>query len=79
LLIGKQILRTGLEIVPDAKVYEAKLQISQTDFNQMRASLDGNAGSAPVVGGIAFSAPRTIVAGLLMFMAISITRQLPVF
>ncbi len=69
---AKQILRTGLEIVPDPKVYEAKLQISQTDFNQMRASLDGGSGSAPVVGGIAFSAPRTIVAGLLMFMAVSV-------
>jgi hypothetical protein len=69
---AKQILRTGLEIVPDPKVYEAKLQISQTDFNQMRAALDGNAGSSPVVGNVAFSAPRTIIAGLLMFMAVSV-------
>ena len=69
---AKQVLRTGLEIVPDSKVYEAKLQISQSDFNVLRASLDGNAGSSPVVGGIVFSAPRTIVAGLLMFMALSV-------
>ena len=69
---AKQVLHTGLEIVPDAKIYEAKLQISQSDFNNLRAALDGGAGSAPVVGGIAFSAPRTIIAGLLMFMAMSV-------
>lgn len=69
---AKQVLRTGLEIVPDAKVYEAKLQISQSDFNVLRAALEGGAGSSPVVGGIAFSAPRTIIAGLLMFMAVSV-------
>jgi hypothetical protein len=69
---AKQVLRTGLEIVPDSKAYEAKLQIGQSDFNVLRAALDGNAGSSPVVGGIAFSAPRTIIAGLLMFMALSV-------
>ena len=69
---AKQVLHTGLEIVPDSKIYEAKLQISQSDFNNLRAALDGGAGSAPVVGGIAFSAPRTIIAGLLMFMAMSV-------
>ena len=68
----KLILHTGLEIVPDSKLYEAKLQISQSDFNNLRAALDGGAGSSPVVGSIAFSAPRTIVAGLLMFMAVSV-------
>lgn len=69
---AKQVLRTGLEIVPDSKIYEAKLQISQSDFNNLRAALDGSAGSSPVVGGISLSAPRTIVAGLLMFMAVSV-------
>ncbi len=69
---AKQILHTGLEIVPDAKIYEAKLQMSQSTFNNLRAALDGGSGSSPVVGGIAFSAPRTIVAGLLMFMAVSV-------
>src|ERR1041385_2928422 len=68
---AKPVLHTSLEIVPDATVYEAKLQISQSDFKNLRAALDGNPGSAPIVGGIAFSAPRTIIAGLLMFMAVS--------
>lgn len=69
---AKQVLHTSLEIAPDAKIYEAKLQISQSDFNSLRAALDGSPGSSPVVGSIAFSAPRTIVAGLLMFMAVSV-------
>jgi hypothetical protein len=69
---AKQVLHTGLEIVPDSTVYEAKLQISESDFKNLRAALDGNGGTAPIVGGIAFSAPRTIISGLLMFMAVSL-------
>src|ERR1041385_8148004 len=69
---AKPILHTSLEIVPDATVYEAKLQISQSDFKQFRAAIDGDSGTAPIVGGIAFSAPRTIIAGLLMFLALSV-------
>lgn len=69
---AKPVLHTSLEIVPDPTVYEAKLQISQSDFKSFRAALDGDPGNAPIVGGLAFSAPRTIIAGLLMFMAVSI-------
>jgi hypothetical protein len=69
---GKFVLHTSLEIATDAKAYEARLQISQSDLKIFQAALLGNAGDSPVVGGIAFSAPRTIVAGLLMFMAISV-------
>jgi hypothetical protein len=69
---ARAVLHTSLEIVPDAKVYEAKLQISQSDFKSFQAALQGDGGSAPIVGGIAFSGPRTIIAGLLMFLAISV-------
>jgi len=69
---GKVILHTSLEIVPDEKSYDARLQISQSDFKIFRAALDGDTGSSPVMGGIALSAPRTIVAGLLMFLAVSV-------
>ena len=68
---AKTVLHTSLEIVPDATVYEAKLQISQSDFKNFRAALDGDPGNSPIVGGLAFSAPRTIIAGLFMFMAVS--------
>ena len=69
---AKPILHTSLEIVPDPTVYEAKLQISKSDFKYFRAAIDGDVGNAPIVGGIAFSAPRTIIAGLLMFLAVSV-------
>ena len=66
---AKYVLHTGLEISTDPKAYEAKLQISESDLKTLRAALDG--GSGPVVGGLAVSPGRTIIAGLLMFMAIS--------
>lgn len=69
---AKYILHTGLEIATDPKAYEAKLQISQSQLQTFRAALDGAQGNPPVVGGIAVSAPRTIIAGLLMFLAVSV-------
>ena len=69
---SKYILHTGLEITTDPKAYEAKLQISQSQLQSFRAALDGAPGNPPVVGGIAVSAPRTVVAGLLMFLAVSV-------
>ena len=68
----KYILHTGLEITTDPKAYEARLQIPQSHLQNFRAALDGAPGNSPVVGGIAVSAPRTIIAGLLMFLAISV-------
>src|ERR1044071_7404221 len=66
-------LHTSMEISTDPKAYEAKLQISESSLKELRAALDNAPGNGPIAGGIAFSAPRTIVAGLLMFLAISIT------
>jgi hypothetical protein len=68
----KYILHTGLEITTDPKAYEAKLQIPQSQLQNFRAALDGAHGNPTVVGGIAVSAPRTIIAGLLMFLAVSV-------
>src|SRR5690349_637628 len=65
-------LHTSMEISTDPKAYEAKLQISESSLKELRAALDNVQGSGPIAGGIAFSAPRTIIAGLLMFMAISV-------
>ncbi|HEX6717565.1 MAG TPA: hypothetical protein VF088_10655 [Pyrinomonadaceae bacterium] len=69
---AKSVLHTSLEIVPDGKLYEAKLQISESDFQTLRAALNDAPGAGPVRGAIAFSAPRTIIAGLLMFLAVSV-------
>ena len=68
----KYILHTGLEITTDPKAYEARLQIPQSQLQNFRAALDGAPGNPPIAGGIALSAPRTIVAGLLMFLAVSV-------
>jgi len=69
---AKYVLHTSLEIATDPKAYEAKLQISESSLKELRAALDGAPGNGAIVGGIALSPPRTIIAGLLMFMAISI-------
>jgi hypothetical protein len=69
---ARYALHTSMEIATDPKAYEAKLQISESSLKELRAALDGVPGSGPIVGGIAISAPRTIVAGLLMFLAVSI-------
>ena len=65
-------LRTTLEIVPDAKAYEARLQIKQSDLKELRAALDGAAGNTTIAASISQSPMQTIVAGVLMFLAVSI-------
>ena len=68
----KYVLHTGLEIKTDAKAYEAKLQIPQSQLQSLRAAFDGTPGNPPIVAGIALSSTRTIIAGLLMFLAVSV-------
>lgn len=69
----KYLLHTGLEIATDPKAYEAKLQISQSQFQSFRAAaLVGAPGDLPVIDSYSMSATRTIVAGLLMFLAVSV-------
>jgi hypothetical protein len=69
---AKYVLHASLEIATDPAAYEAKLQIPQSHLERFRASLDGAPGNPPVVGGIALSSTRTIIAGLLMFLAVSV-------
>lgn len=78
----KIVLRTKLDIVPDGKVWQARLQLTQSDLQELRAALDGASGNAALGSGnvagsggfaasIALSSVRTIVAGLLLFVAVS--------
>jgi hypothetical protein len=69
---ARSVLHTSLEVSTDPKAYEAKLQISESDFKSFRAALDGSADNSPLAAGIARSSTRTIVAGLLMFLAVSV-------
>jgi hypothetical protein len=78
---SKVVLGRRLEIVPDGKVWQARLQISQSDFQELRAAVDGAGANTPLAasfGGngsllarIARSGPRTIVAGVFLFLAVS--------
>ena len=69
---AKYALHTSLEIVPDPKAYEAKLQITESEFKSIRAALDGVAENYAIAASITHSPMRTIVAGLLMFLSVSI-------
>lgn len=69
---SKVVLNRQLEIVPDRKVWQARLQISQSDFQELRAALNGATGSnTTMAANIAQSSTRTIVAGVLLFLSVS--------
>lgn len=68
----RYVLHTSLEIAPDPRASEAKLQITESDLKTLRAALDGVAGNTPIAASIAHSPTRTIIAGLLMFLSVSI-------
>jgi hypothetical protein len=68
---GKVIFHTGLEIVPDAQVYEAKLQISQETLQRLREATANTSANQSVSQRIMTSGPRTIMAGSFMFLAVS--------
>ncbi len=67
----KQVMNTGLQIVPDSKVYQARLQISQSALTELRDALNAGASSRSFTERLAHSPTSTIVAGLLLFMSIS--------
>ena len=67
----KQIMTTGLQIVPDSKVYQAHLQISQSALTELRDAANAGATSRSFAERIAHSSASTIVAGLFLFMSIS--------
>lgn len=68
---SKIVMRRNLEIVPDGKVWSARLQLTQSDLKELRAAIDAADGQTPVVASIAQSPTRTIVAGLLLFLSVS--------
>jgi hypothetical protein len=67
----KVVLHTGLQIVPDAKSYEARLQISQRTLQLIRESTANTSASQSMTQRIMQSSTRTIMAGMFMFLAIS--------
>jgi len=65
------VLHTRLVVVPDNKAWEAKLQISQSSLQELRAALANTPGNESMAQSIAHSSTRTILAGLFMFLSLS--------
>ena len=74
---ARSVLHTSLEIVPDPKAYEAKLQITESDLKTLRAALDSVADNRTIAASVAQSPTRTISAGRVMFLAVSIAAHCP--
>lgn len=68
---GKVIFHTGLEIVPDAKVYEARLQISQETLQRIREATANTSANQSMTQRLMHSSTSTMMAGLFMFLAVS--------
>jgi hypothetical protein len=64
-------MNTGLQIIPDSKVYQAHLQISQSTLTELRDALNAGTTSRSFAERIAHSSASTIVAGLFLFMSVS--------
>jgi hypothetical protein len=65
------VLHTSLTIVPDNKAYEARLQISQSSLQELRAALINTPAGESMTQRIAHSSKRTMLAGLFMFLSLS--------
>src|SRR5262245_19169563 len=62
---GKVVLHSSLEVIPDPVAYEARLQISQSTLNELRAA-NGGGGNAALAVTTGQSGTRTFIAGSLM-------------
>lgn len=68
---GKVVFHTGLQIVPDSKAYEARLQISQETLQRIREATANSSSNTSMTQRIMQSSTRTVMAGMFMFLAIS--------
>jgi len=62
---------SSMQIVPDAKATNARLQIRQSDLKDLTVALNGASTSNPLAASIMQSGARTIIAGLLLFASLS--------
>jgi len=68
---GKIVLHTGLTIVPDAKKYEARLQIPESELKSLREALASVDPNPSMMQRVAHSSKRTVIAGIFLFLSIS--------
>lgn len=69
--VGKVVFHTGLQIVPDAKTYEARLQISQATLQSIREATANMSANTSMTQRLMQNSTRTVMAGMFMFLAIS--------
>ena len=69
--LPKVVLHMRLVVVPDSKVWEARLQITQSSLNELHAALGNTPGNDSTAQRIAHSSTRTIMAGVFMFLSLS--------
>ena len=67
----KVLLHTSLTIVPDSKANEARLQISQSSLQELRAALANTPVNQSMAQGLTRSSTRTMLAGVFMFLSLS--------
>ena len=65
------VLHTSLTIVPDTKAYEARLQISQSSLQELRAALANIPANESMAQRFAHGSTRTMLAGVFMFLSLS--------
>lgn len=69
---GKIVFHTSMTVIPDKKAYEARLQISQDSLNELKAALTNTTADNSMMRRIANSPTRTVIAGLCLFLSLSI-------
>ena len=67
----KAVLYTSMQVVPDLKGYEARLQIPQQVLQEIARQAGGNSGEMSMTQRLMHSSTRTMMAGLFMFLAVS--------
>lgn len=68
---GRIVLHTGLTVVPDAKLFEARLQISQSSLQDLKEALATVQTNQSTIQRLSHSPTRTIMAGLFLFLSVS--------
>lgn len=68
---SRVVMHTSLEIAPDSKLYEARLQIPQSQLQNLRAALDAADGNTTIAASVTGTPTRTIIAGSLLFLSLS--------
>ncbi len=68
---NKTVMHTSLTVIPDKNARDARLLISQDSLNELREALGNTPASASITQRIVNSPTRTIIAGVCLFLSLS--------